>query len=119
MFQHRSSEFAPNVASIQRHLGAVEKELENIGRVVGRRGSAAAEAASEQIGDVLNSVLSGMTDRFREGGRQAVEAGSKYGDRAMRRVSAGVQEQPLITVAVALGIGVLIGAAVLGAKWRN
>jgi ElaB/YqjD/DUF883 family membrane-anchored ribosome-binding protein len=119
MFQHRSSEFAPNVASIQRHLSAVEKELENMGRLVGRRGSAAAEAASEQIGDALNSVLNIMVDRFREGGRQAVETGSKYGDRAVRRVSAGVQEQPLITLGVALGIGVLIGAAVLGANWRK
>ena len=119
MFQHRSSEFAPNVASIQRHLSAVEKELENIGRTVGRRGAVAAEAASEQIGDTLNSVLSGMVERFREGGRQAVEASSKYSDRAVRRVSAEVQEQPLITLGVALGIGVLIGAAVLGANWRK
>lgn len=119
MFQHRSSDFAPSVASIQRHLSAVEKELENIGKIVGRRGFVAAEAASEQIGDALNSVLSDMAERFREGGRQAVETGSKYGDRAMRRVSAEVQEQPLITLGVALGIGILIGAAILGSNWRR
>jgi ElaB/YqjD/DUF883 family membrane-anchored ribosome-binding protein len=119
MFQHRSSEFAPNVASIQRHLGAVEKELENMGRIAGRRGSVAAQAASEQIGDALNSVLSSLVERFRDGGRQAVETGSRYGDQAVRRVSAEVQEQPLITLGVALGVGVLIGAAILGAKWRS
>ncbi len=119
MFQYRSSEFGPNVASIQRHLSAVEKELENIGRIAGRRGSAAARTASEQIGDALTSILSDMMERFREGGRQAVQTGSKYGDSAIQRVSAEVRGQPLITLGVALGVGILIGAAVLGANWRK
>jgi ElaB/YqjD/DUF883 family membrane-anchored ribosome-binding protein len=123
MFQYRSSEFAPSVASIQRHLGAVEKELESIGRVAGRRGSAAARTAAEQIGDALTSILSDMMERFRDGGRQAVQTGSKYGakygDSAIQRVSAEVRGQPLITLGVALGVGVLIGAAVLGASWRK
>jgi ElaB/YqjD/DUF883 family membrane-anchored ribosome-binding protein len=119
MFQYRSSEFAPNVASIQRHLGAVEKELENIGRIVGRRGSIAARTASEQIGDALTSVLSDMMERFREGGRHAVQTGSKYGDNALQRVSAEVQGQPLVTLGVALGVGILIGATVLGATLRK
>lgn len=119
MFQYRSSEFAPNVASIQRHLGAVEKELESIGRIAGRRGVVAARTASEQIGDALTSVLSDMMERFRDGGRQAVQTGSKYGDSAIRRMTAEVQGQPLITLGVALGVGVLIGAAVLGATLRK
>lgn len=37
---YRSSDFGPSVTAIQRHLGAVEKELEKIGRVVCRRRSA-------------------------------------------------------------------------------
>jgi ElaB/YqjD/DUF883 family membrane-anchored ribosome-binding protein len=119
MFQQRSSEFAPNVASIQRHLSAVEKELGTIGSVAARRGSAAAKAVSAQIGDALTPVLNDLVERFRESGRQAVQAGSSYGNSAVRRVSAEVEAQPLITIAVALGVGVLIGAAVLNANWRK
>jgi ElaB/YqjD/DUF883 family membrane-anchored ribosome-binding protein len=119
MLQQTSSEFAPSVTSIQRHLSAVEKELENIGRVAGRRGSAAAKVASGQIADALTSILSDLIERFREGGRQALEAGSGYGNRAARRVSAEVEAQPLITIAVALGVGVLIGTALLGTNWRK
>jgi len=118
MLQKRSSEFATSVPSIQQHLSAVEKELENIGRVAGRRGSAVASAVSEQIGDALTPVLNDLVERFRDGGRQALRTGSNYGDNAVRRVSAEVQAQPLITVAVALGVGALIGAAVLGTTWR-
>jgi ElaB/YqjD/DUF883 family membrane-anchored ribosome-binding protein len=119
MFQQRSSEFAGSVTSIQQHLSAVEKELENIGRIAGRRGSAAAATASEQIGDALTPILSDLIERVREGGRQALRTSSSYGDSAARRVSAEVQAQPLMTVAVALGVGALIGLAVLGTTWRK
>jgi len=124
MFHHRSSAFGPRVTAIQQHLGAVEKELEKIGRIAGRRGSAAASAAGKQIGDAISAILSDMMNRFRERGRvagdqaarfgsQAVKFGSSYGSDALQRVSAEVEDRPLITVGVALGIGILIGAAVL------
>jgi hypothetical protein len=130
MFQYRSSAFGPSMNSIQKHLGAVEKELENIGRVAGRRGSAAASAAGEQIGDALTSIVSDMMDRFRERGRaagdqatrlgnEALKLGSSYGNGALARVSAEVEDRPLITLGVALGIGILIGAAVLGSVSRH
>jgi ElaB/YqjD/DUF883 family membrane-anchored ribosome-binding protein len=125
MFQHRASDFSPSVAVIQKHLGAVEKELEKIGRIAGRRTSDAAVAASDQIGNAISTILSEMADRFRKGGQaagdqagrlgnQALDLGAKYGGDALRRVASEVENRPLITVGVALGIGILIGAAVLG-----
>jgi hypothetical protein len=125
MFHHRSSAFGPSVTAIQQHLGAVEKELENIGHIAGRRTSVAAASAGEQIGDTISTILSDMFDRFRSGGatardeaarygNAAVKMGAGYGSGALARVSAEVEERPLITLGVALGIGVLIGAAVLG-----
>jgi ElaB/YqjD/DUF883 family membrane-anchored ribosome-binding protein len=119
MLQHRSSEFAPSVTSIQRHLSAVEKELGNIGRIAGRRGSAAAKTASEQVGDALAPILNDLIERFRESGRRTVQAGSSYGNSAVQRVNAEVEAQPLITIAVALGVGIAIGAALLSTTWRK
>jgi ElaB/YqjD/DUF883 family membrane-anchored ribosome-binding protein len=124
MFQFRSSAFGPSVNAIQKHLGAVEKELENIGRIAGRRGSAAASQAGEQIGDAISSIMSDMVDRFTARGRaagdqaalfgnQALKLGKSYGSDAVQRVSAQVEDRPLVTLGVALGIGILIGAAVL------
>lgn len=130
MFQYRSNSFAPSVTAIQNHLGAVEKELEKIGRIAGRRGSAAAAAAGEQIGDTISAVLSDMIDRFRERGQaasdgaarlgsQALRLGAGYGGDAVARVSTEVEARPLLTLGVALGIGILIGAAVLGSVNRR
>jgi ElaB/YqjD/DUF883 family membrane-anchored ribosome-binding protein len=124
MFQYRSSAFGPSVAAIQKHLGAVEKELEKIGRIAGDRTSAAAATASDQLGDAISTILNEMVERFRRGrqaagdqaGRlsnQALNLGAKYGSDALQRAASEVEERPLVTVAIALGIGILIGAAVL------
>ncbi|MFZ3358151.1 MAG: hypothetical protein WCA56_17765 [Xanthobacteraceae bacterium] len=125
MFQYRSDAFGPSVTAIQKHLGAVEGELEKIGRIAGRRGTAAAFAAGQQIGEAISTFLSDMIDRFRERGQaasdeaarlgsQAVKLGAGYGSDALRRMNSEVEGRPLLTVGIALGIGVLIGAAVLG-----
>jgi ElaB/YqjD/DUF883 family membrane-anchored ribosome-binding protein len=125
MFQYRKSDFAPSVAAIQKHLGAVEKELERIGRIAGRQTSTAAANASEQIGDAISSIMSDMVERLRKGsqvagdqagrfGNQALDLGAKYGNDALARVAGQAEERPLLTVGVALGIGILIGAALLG-----
>jgi hypothetical protein len=125
MFQYRKSNFAPSVAAIQKHLGAVETELEKIGRMAGRQTSDAAAAASDQIGDTLSTILSEMVERFRKGGQaagdqagrlgnQALDLGAKYGSDALDRVASQAEERPLFTIGIALGIGILIGAALVG-----
>jgi ElaB/YqjD/DUF883 family membrane-anchored ribosome-binding protein len=125
MFYHRSPALAPSVTAIQQHLGAVEQELEKIGHIARRRGVDAASAASEQIGDTISSVLGNMLERIGGGGQavrneatrfgnRAVDLGANYGNKALARVSAKVEDSPLITLGVAVGIGVLIGAALLG-----
>jgi ElaB/YqjD/DUF883 family membrane-anchored ribosome-binding protein len=125
MFHHRSSDFGPSVSAIQQHLGAVEKELEKIGRIAGRRTSVAAASAADQISDAISTIPNDMMDRFRQGrqaasdqtgrlGNQALDLGAKYGNDALRRIAGEVEDRPLVTIGIALGIGILIGAAVLG-----
>lgn len=136
MFQYRADSFAPSVTAIQNHLSAVEQELEKLGRIAGRRGSAAAAEAGEQIGDAVGEALSAIVARFRDGsqaaseqaarvGRRAWRLGAGYGNDALARVGAQTNDalakvgaqtkaQPLLTLGVALGVGLLIGAAVLG-----
>jgi hypothetical protein len=125
MFQYRASDFSPSVTTIQKHLGAVEKELEKIGRIAGRQTSAAAATAADQVGDAISTILSEMVDRFRKGGQaagdqagrlgnQALDLGAKYGSDALQRLADETEQRPLLTIGVAIGIGILIGAAVLG-----
>jgi ElaB/YqjD/DUF883 family membrane-anchored ribosome-binding protein len=120
MFQHHSTEFDPRLSAIAGHLRAIEKELGLIGRNAGRRASASASAAGNQISDAIGPILSEIADRFRRGqrlaadeatsfGNEAVKTGARVGNDALQRIATEVEHRPLVTLAVAIGVGVLIG----------
>jgi hypothetical protein len=118
MFQPRLREFDPRLAAIAGHLRAIEKELARVGQSAGRRTT----TAGNQIVDAIVPVLNEIVDRFGRGqrvavdeaasfGSEAVKIGSKIGSDAMEQVATQAKKRPLITLAVAIGVGVLIGMA--------
>jgi ElaB/YqjD/DUF883 family membrane-anchored ribosome-binding protein len=123
MFHHRSTEFDPRISAIAGHLRAIEEELGGLGKSAGRRASAGASAAGYQIVDAIGPILSEIVDRFRRGqslaleeaasfSNQAIRSGAKVGKDAMQRIGTETKHHPLVTLAVALGVGILIGMAV-------
>jgi hypothetical protein len=121
MFQHRASEFDPRVAAIAGHLSAIEKELGALGKSAGRRASSSASAAGNQIIEAIWPILNEISDSFRRGqrvavdeaasfGNEAVKRGAKMGGDALGQIADQAKRRPLITLAVAIGVGVLIGA---------
>lgn len=122
MFQPRSSEFDPRVSAIVDHLRAIEEELGAVRKIAGRRASSGVSAAAGQIVDAISPILNDLTDRFRRGhramadeassfGTEAVQAGARAGNVAFDRLVDRAKQQPLVTVAVAVAIGILIGFA--------
>jgi len=120
MFHHRSSEFDPRISAISGHLRAIEKELGGIGQSAGRRASARAFAAGNHIADAIGPILNDMMDRFRRGqraavdeaasfGNEAVKIGATAGNDALERIVAQAKHRPLVTLTIAIGVGVLIG----------
>ncbi len=121
MFQHRASQFDPRVAAIARHLRAIEKELGVLGKSAGRRASSSASAAGSQIVEAIWPILNEIGDSFRRGQRvavdeaanfsnEAVKRGARMGSDALGQIADQARRRPLITLAVAIGVGVLIGA---------
>jgi hypothetical protein len=122
MFQPRQTEFDPRVTAIVKHLRAIEGELGSLGKSAGRRASASASTAGNQIADVIGPILSEITDRFRRGqriavdeaasfGSEAVKIGARAGSDALGRIANQAKQRPLLTLAVAIGVGILIGTA--------
>jgi ElaB/YqjD/DUF883 family membrane-anchored ribosome-binding protein len=122
MFHRRSREFDPRISAIAGHLRAIEKELGGIGNSAGRRASASATAAVNQISDAIGQILKEIEDRFRTGQRlavdeavslsnEAVKAGARIGNDALERIATQARYRPLVTLAVAVGVGILIGIA--------
>jgi ElaB/YqjD/DUF883 family membrane-anchored ribosome-binding protein len=118
MFHHRPSAFATNISAIEGRLRALENELERIGRTAGRRTSAGMSAASDHVGDAIASAVTEIVNRFRSGrrlaGDEAARFGNeaaKFGKHAVHRMASEVEHRPLVTLAVAVGVGILIGMA--------
>jgi ElaB/YqjD/DUF883 family membrane-anchored ribosome-binding protein len=125
MFHQRSSAFDRNISALEGRLHALEKELDKMGRTAGRRASAGVagvSAAGDHIGDAIAAAVTEIVDRFRSGrrlagdeamrfGNEAAKLGAKMGNDALQRMASEVEHRPLITLAVAVGVGILIGMA--------
>jgi ElaB/YqjD/DUF883 family membrane-anchored ribosome-binding protein len=122
MFHQRSSAFASNLSAIEGRLRSLENELDRVGRKAGKRAAAGMSSAGDQVGDAIASAVSEIVDRFRSGrriagdeavrfGNEAARFSAKVGNDTLERVASEVEHRPLVTLAVAIGIGILIGMA--------
>jgi ElaB/YqjD/DUF883 family membrane-anchored ribosome-binding protein len=129
MFHHRASAFDRNVSALETRLHALENEIDKLGRSAGRRASAGMSAAGDQIGDAIAVAVNEIVQRFRSGrrvaedealrlGHDVAKFGAKVGNNALERVASEVEHRPLVTLAVAIGVGILIGMVGGRARYR-
>jgi len=97
----------PNVREIETRLRSLEQQLER----VGDRTSASTAEVVERVGAAIAPVLSNIADRFRGGAHSMSDEAAKLGNDALRRLSNEVEHRPLVTLAVAIGVGILVGLA--------
>jgi ElaB/YqjD/DUF883 family membrane-anchored ribosome-binding protein len=100
-----------SIRAIDRSLRSLERRLEG----APRRLSAGAVQGADHVRETIASTLDRVADRFREGsfGDEAAKIGAeavKLGDAALRRLSREIEARPLVTLAVAIGVGILVGA---------
>ena len=97
---------------IERRLQALENRLNTSST------NARDRVESESLGDAIASALTGWADRFRQGantvGDQSAALGrgaAKLGTVAVNRIADETGRRPLFALAVAVGVGILIGMA--------
>ena len=95
---------------IERRLQALENRLNTT--------STNARDTAENLGDAIASALTRWADRFRQGantvGDQSAALGrdaAKLGTVAVNRIADETGRRPLFALAVAVGVGILIGMA--------
>ena len=113
-----SRAMSADLAEIERRLRALESRLER----AGCRTASGAVPAADRMGDAIASALSDMSDRFRDGsrsvgggalklGNDAAKEAAKLGSDALQRLADEVERRPLTTLAIAAGVGLIVGLA--------
>ena len=110
-----------DLASLERRLHDLENQLTRVTKAAKRASagmSSRVSDTSDWLGDAIGSALAEVADRFRGGARSVGEEAARLrqdaarlGTRAVRRLSVEVEQRPLVLLAVAAGIGLLIGLA--------
>jgi ElaB/YqjD/DUF883 family membrane-anchored ribosome-binding protein len=102
------------VGDIEHRLRIVQNGIEKLRA----RSSANARDTADSLGEALSSALLGWSERFRQGanslGGQSAAFGkdaARYGAAALNQISKETEQRPLVAIAVALGVGILIGMA--------
>jgi hypothetical protein len=117
----RASSHRSEYANVERRLRAIEQQLERFGHVAARASSSGATGlmqAADRVSDLIAAAFGDVSDRLRGSARTVGGEASRVGQEAARlggdavqRLSREVSERPLVILAVAIGIGVLVGMA--------
>jgi len=101
--------------------GEIERRLRLLEQAVERRSgriSANAVDAADHLGETIASAFSNAADRFRRRARSVGNEAEKVSGQAadlgkdiLQRLSHEVEHRPLVAIAVAIGVGILIGLA--------
>jgi ElaB/YqjD/DUF883 family membrane-anchored ribosome-binding protein len=102
---------AQDIASIEREIGALMHDIE--GRISQLNGLARRNAkdATEGASHLISETVSDAADRVRNGANMVSDEAARIGADAMRRLESEIGQRPLLTLAIAAGIGYLAGMA--------
>ena len=118
----RSKTTSDDIVEIEREIGKLMRDLESrVGRLntLTRRGashaaSEASEFVSETLAETAERLRNGAseaTETVRNGAHAMTDEASRFGNDAMRKIEDEIEQRPLLTLAIAAGIGFLAGMA--------
>ena len=102
---------AEDIASIEREIGQLMHDIETrVGRLnaLARRG---AKGAANDASEFVSDTVSDAADRVRNGATGMSDEAARLSGDAIRRIEEEIGQRPLLTLAIAAGIGFLAGMA--------
>ena len=107
MTQAVSPDIAEMQAEVRQLMSDLEDRIERLNMLT-KRG---AEHAVDGVNDLVYGALSGVTGRVRDGARAVSDDATKIGNQAINQIATQIDKRPLLTLAIAAGIGFIAGLA--------
>src|SRR5438445_3474370 len=100
--------------AISAQIGDIEQRLRTLERHLEAAGSRSANHVGENVASALSSMaenLRGRANSMRDDVAKISGDAAKLGDQALRRLANEVEHRPLVTLGVAVAVGILVGLA--------
>jgi ElaB/YqjD/DUF883 family membrane-anchored ribosome-binding protein len=102
-------------AEIRNIAGDLQDRLARLNAISHKGAAHAGEGMQDFIADTLNSLtgraVSRLTSRVQDRASDLTDEAARMGNKALRRVTREVDKRPLLTLAIAAGVGYLAGMA--------
>jgi ElaB/YqjD/DUF883 family membrane-anchored ribosome-binding protein len=102
---------AAEIARIEELIDDLEKRLRRLNNSAHHEAAGASDDVNQFVSDAVGRIIGRARDRANTFTGQAADRASKASIDAYKRVIDEVENYPLATLAVAAGIGFLLGAA--------
>jgi len=97
-----------DIAAIERLMSELQTRLDRLSGTAARTSSGVADAAG-RAEEAISVALSDLADKFGKRARETGDEAVKLGTTVARRIGAEMEYRPVATLAVAVGIGFLLG----------
>jgi len=101
-------------ANVERLLDDLEARLSRLSGMLPSSASSKMDRVSDTIASALNEIADRFGNRTRAMSKDAGRMSERFtadamqfGDEALRKVARGVEQRPLVTLAIAVGVGAL------------
>ena len=116
MFQRSgySRAISAQIGDIEQRLRTLERHLEAASSRSAATAAQAANHVGENVASALSSIaenLRGRANSMRDDVAKISGDAAKLGDQALRRLADEVEHRPLVTLGVAVAVGILVGLA--------
>ena len=111
MAARTKSSKATEIAQIEGLIGDLEKRLKRLNNSAHHEANGASGDINQFVAQALESVMGRMRDGANAATERVADRASKASMDAFKRVTDEVEQYPLATLAVAAGIGFLLGAS--------
>lgn len=102
---------SPDVLDMQAEVRQLMSDLEDRIERLNMLTKRGAGHAVDGVNDLVYGAISGATDRVRDTTRAVSDDAARMGNQAIREVTTQIDKHPLLTLAIAAGIGFIAGLA--------
>lgn len=100
-----------DIANIEREIGQLMHDIEaRVGRL-NALAKRSAKGAAEDASEFVSEAVSDAADRMRNGATSVSDEAARLSGDAIKRIEDEIGQRPLLTLAIAAGIGFLAGMA--------